>query len=400
MNYYNAAKKIVETLSSKGFIAYFAGGWVRDHLLGRNADDIDIATNATVDEIMALFPKTIPVGINFSILIVVQDGVHAEVATFRKESDYEDGRRPKSIIHCGPEEDAKRRDFTINGMFFDPLTEKIYDFVGGKIDLEKKIIRAIGDPHHRFFEDRLRMIRACRYSARFGFPIEEQTQKAIISHASELFPAVAIERVYDEFKKMVREHHLFDGLLLMHKFGLLNVIFKGLPLLSHEKLEKKLTALPQFPDETYPIIFLYELFEELSLEKKLSLCKAFKVSNKEIQFTQELEKWKFSLHASNYDLVHLYAHSESKLCQTITAIYLDDKNFLSFHKKKQAELSAHVDRLIANTPLITSKDLMDLGMKPGIVLGKALKKAEELCINYNLSSKTEVLKLLQANLDL
>jgi len=247
MNYYNAAKKIVETLSSKGFIAYFAGGWVRDHLLGRNADDIDIATNATVDEIMALFPKTIPVGINFSILIVVQDGVHAEVATFRKESDYEDGRRPNRIIHCGPEEDAKRRDFTINGMFFDPLTEKIYDFVGGKIDLEKKIIRAIGDPHHRFFEDRLRMIRACRYSARFGFPIEEQTQKAIISHASELFPAVAIERVYDEFKKMVREHHLFDGLLLMHKFGLLNVIFKGLPLLSHEKLEKKLKGLPQFP---------------------------------------------------------------------------------------------------------------------------------------------------------
>ncbi len=396
MNCYKAAKKIVETLSSKGFIAYFAGGWVRDHLLGRKADDIDIATNATVDQVMALFPKTIPVGINFSILIVVQDGIHAEVATFRKESDYEDGRRPGRIIHCGPEEDAKRRDFTINGMFYDPLTEKIYDFVGGKIDLEKKIIRAIGDPNHRFFEDRLRMIRACRYSARFGFPIEEQTQKAIIVHAPEIFPAVAIERVYDEFKKMTREHHLFDGLLLMHKFGLLKVIFKDFPLLSHEKLEKKLKALPQFPDETYPTIFLYELFDNLSLEKKLKLCKYLKVSNKELQCTEELEKWKSSLSASNYDLVHLYAQSESKLCQKIAAIYLQDISFLAFHKKKQAELNAHIDRLIAKTPLITSKDLMDLGMEPGIELGKALKRAEEICINYNLSSKQEVLQLLQS----
>jgi len=198
------AIKIVEKLQNSGHIAYFSGGWIRDFLLKVPSDDIDIATSASVEEVRDLFSKTIPVGIAFGIIIVVEEGHTFEVATFRKEKEYTDGRRPTHIEPASPEEDSLRRDFTINGMFFDPIQDKLLDFVEGQKDLEKGVIRAIGDPHQRFLEDRLRMIRAVRYSNRFNFPIDCDTTQAILSHAASLFPSVAIERVWQEFQKMAK----------------------------------------------------------------------------------------------------------------------------------------------------------------------------------------------------
>lgn len=395
MKCYKAATKVVKTLSSNGFTAFFAGGWVRDHLLGKDADDIDIATSATPEQVMSLFEKTIPVGINFSILIVVQDDIHFEVATFRTESDYEDGRRPNIVTHASPEEDAKRRDFTINGMFYDPLKKKVYDFVGGEKDLKAQIIRAIGDPHHRFAEDRLRMIRACRYSARFGFNIDKSTKEAIKAHAPELFPAVAIERVYDEFKKMTREHHLFDAALLMYEFGLMHQIFKDFNLCDFETLKKHLSSLDQYPDETPPIIFLFEMIEKPTLREKLSLCQYFKVASKEIKYTEELEKWLDSTSLKDHQLADLYAHPMHDTSLKIAAIHAKEKDFIPFHKKKQKKLKKHVQRKIDKAPLITSKDLLDKGMKASKELGNMLKKAEEIAINENLSTKNEVLNRLE-----
>jgi len=188
------AASIVKKLSSAGHIAYFAGGWVRDFLMERPSDDIDIATSATPEEVQALFPKTIPVGIAFGIVIVVEDGHQFEVATFRQDQGYVDGRRPQGISSATPEEDAQRRDFTINGMFYDPIEKKLYDYVDGQKDIKKGIIKAIGNPHERFLEDRLRMMRAVRYSTRFNFPIESDTLQAILAHADSLLPAVALER--------------------------------------------------------------------------------------------------------------------------------------------------------------------------------------------------------------
>src|SRR5215469_3788554 len=146
------AKQIVQTLAKAGFTTYFAGGWVRDYLMNHPSDDIDIATKAPVDVIQRLFPKTIPVGLAFGIVIVVVEGHQFEVATFRKEKGYVDGRRPTHIESASPKEDALRRDFTINGLFWDPLTETLYDYVEGQKDLVSGIIRAIGDPHARFLE--------------------------------------------------------------------------------------------------------------------------------------------------------------------------------------------------------------------------------------------------------
>lgn len=399
MKCYNAAKKIVEKLHHAGYVAYFAGGWVRDHLLGKDADDIDIATNATPEEVMKIFPKTIPVGIHFSIIIVVQDDIHCEVATFREESEYIDGRRPGKISHTTAQEDAKRRDFTINGMFFDPLTETVHDFVGGKEDLKRQIIKAIGNPHKRFQEDRLRMIRACRYSARFSFPIEEETSKAIIAHAKELFPAVAIERVYDEFKKMTRDPHLFEALLLLHKYNLLAIIFKDLPLISYEELEEKLKHPLAFPEHTYPVVYLFELLHEVSLTKKVEICKHFKVSNKELEFTKELDKWKHSMQLSDHELIDLYAFEENLDCEKIISIHQKDPSFDTFHQEKREKLKAHMERKINNTPLITAKDLFAKGFKPGKELGDHLKKAEKIAIEKDLHTKEEVLTLLLQSKD-
>jgi poly(A) polymerase len=202
MRNFALAKQIVQTLVKAGFTTYFAGGWVRDYLMNHPSDDIDIATGAPVDVIQNLFPKTIPVGLAFGIVIVVVEEHQFEVATFRKEKGYVDGRRPTHIESATPEEDALRRDFTINGLFWDPLTETLYDYVEGQKDLRSGIIRAIGDPHARFLEDRLRMIRAVRYSTRFNFSIEIETYQAILTHAKSLFPSVAIERIWQEFHKM------------------------------------------------------------------------------------------------------------------------------------------------------------------------------------------------------
>jgi len=395
MTHFIAAKKIVQRLTQAGFTAYFAGGWVRDHILGKDADDIDIATDATPEQTMKLFNKTVPVGINFSILIVVQDDVHCEVATFRTETGYEDGRRPTKVEHATPKEDAKRRDFTINGMFFDPLTDTIYDYVGGQEDLKKKIVRAIGDPHERFKEDRLRMIRACRYSARFGFPIEEETAKAIKVHAKELFPAVAIERVYDEFRKMCREHHLFEAALLMYDFGLLQEIFHGFDIYEFENLKTHLSNLSKFPEETYPIIFLFEMCDNLTLEQKLKMCQKFKVSCKEMKYVEELQKWIGSKSLSDNELVELYAHPMCETSMHIGAIYEKDNTFISFHTEKQTKLKAHIERKINKTPLIGSADLISKGMKAGKELGQMLKKAESIAINEDLSTKEEVLARLE-----
>ena len=173
------AKKIIRDIQSSGYIAYIAGGFVRDYLLKRPSTDIDIATSATPEDILKIFPDAHAVGISFGVMLVKREGHSFEVATFRKDLDYKDGRRPDKVLYTTAKEDANRRSITINGMFLDPLENKIYDFVGGEKDLKAKIVRTIGNPYERFFEDRLRMLRAVRFTAVLGFTMEEMTKKAI-----------------------------------------------------------------------------------------------------------------------------------------------------------------------------------------------------------------------------
>lgn len=201
---YTTALKIVRKIYKNGFTAFFAGGAVRDQLLGRTPKDYDIATNARPDQIEALFPKTIAVGKAFGVMVVVEDGLEIEVATFRKDAGYQDGRRPDSVDFCGAKEDAIRRDFTINGMFYDPQTEAVIDYVDGRSDLALREIRAIGEPERRFAEDHLRMLRAVRFAHTLGFRIDPATRAAIRARAADL-ATISRERIEREFSRILTE---------------------------------------------------------------------------------------------------------------------------------------------------------------------------------------------------
>jgi poly(A) polymerase len=217
------AESIVRQLVQAGHVAVYAGGCVRDALLERPYPDVDIATSATPDQVQALFPKASdPQGKAFGVIRLRMDEHVFEIATFRVDGPYLDGRRPSSVTFTTAEEDARRRDFTINGMFFDPLKNEVLDYVQGRTDLAAKTIRAIGDPVARFTEDRLRLFRALRFAVQLGFEIEPSTWKALVSLAPES-KVISPERVRDELVKIFISPNPALGLDLMHDSGLLAV---------------------------------------------------------------------------------------------------------------------------------------------------------------------------------
>ena len=198
----DAAAAIAARLRSEGHVAYFAGGCVRDELLGLHPADYDVATDATPDRIRAIFPKARGVGEHFGVMLVRQGGRTVEVATFRGEGGYEDGRRPTQVTFSDEVTDARRRDFTINGIFMDPSDGRLIDHVGGRADLKAGVLRAIGDPDARLEEDRLRLLRAVRFAARFGLAFDPPTLEAVRRHAAEL-RGVSRERVGHEVRRML-----------------------------------------------------------------------------------------------------------------------------------------------------------------------------------------------------
>ncbi len=217
------AIEIVKTLRANGHEALFAGGCVRDRLRGETPKDFDIATSAKPDVIQSLFPKTVPVGVQFGVVLVVEGGTHFEVATFRAEGDYRDGRHPSRVSFTSVEEDAKRRDFTVNGLYWDPEKKEVLDFVNGEIDLKKKLIRTIGDPEARFLEDHLRMMRAVRFAVQLDFEIEPATYAAVKKLGAKIV-SVSAERIRDELSKILTSGNPSRGLKLLDDVGILKLI--------------------------------------------------------------------------------------------------------------------------------------------------------------------------------
>lgn len=223
-----AAKSIVGHLRAGGYDAYFAGGCVRDLLLDRIPIDFDVATSAKPDAVLRIFPRTFSVGAHFGVILVADelDGqqIVTEVATFRSDGAYSDGRRPESVRFSeSAEEDVVRRDFTINGMLFDPQTGSVLDFVGGRADLAAKLVRAIGDATERFDEDKLRMLRGVRFAARFDFEIEARTEAAIKRNATQIH-RVSCERIRDELTRMLTEGRARKAFELLDRTGLLKEV--------------------------------------------------------------------------------------------------------------------------------------------------------------------------------
>ncbi len=215
-----AADHFARRLIDAGHVAYFAGGCVRDKLLGIQPKDYDIATSATPAEVLTLFPKSNEVGAHFGVVIAKHDGEHVEIATFRTDGSYKDGRRPEAVEFSTPKHDAQRRDFTINGLFENPLTGEVIDFVGGRADLDAKVIRAIGDAKERFTEDSLRLLRAVRFSTTLGFEIEAGTYAAI-KECAPLLERISPERIRDEFSKILVLPRRRRGLEMLADSGLI-----------------------------------------------------------------------------------------------------------------------------------------------------------------------------------
>lgn len=216
--------EIIKKLRQAGFEAYWAGGCVRDILLGIVPKDFDIVTSAKPEEIEEILEHTIPIGKAFGVILAIRNGHHFEIATFRSDSGYSDGRRPDAVVFTSAKEDAFRRDFTINGMFYDPLEDKIIDYVGGQKDLEARLIRFIGVPHERILEDHLRVLRAIRFRNEFDFQYEPKTYEALSSHASIVIDKVSYERIGAEVNKMMMSKNNVRALEDMEDVGVLKVI--------------------------------------------------------------------------------------------------------------------------------------------------------------------------------
>ena len=262
------ALRLAKRLAKAGYQAFWVGGSVRDAQLGQAPKDYDIATDAKPEDIEQLFRKTIPVGKQFGVIMVLEAGHEYQVATFRAEADYTDGRRPGSVRFTDAREDALRRDFTVNGLFYDPLTDELHDWVGGLADLEAKCIRTIGDATERFGEDRLRMLRAVRFAAQLGFEIEPMTFAAVREHASAI-AEVSAERIRDELLKIFRPPHAARGLDLLRESGLLAEVLPELA--STIGCEQPPEHHPEGDVFTHIRLMLSQLPETVSIELSWSV---------------------------------------------------------------------------------------------------------------------------------
>ena len=269
-----AAIKIIRRLHRSGFEALLAGGCVRDMLLRRTANDYDVATNAHPEDVMKIFKRTLKVGAKFGVVIVLIEDKKVEVATFRTETGYADGRHPAAVKFAGAAEDAGRRDFTINGMFYDPLKKEVIDYVNGRADLKKKLIRTIGRPAERFGEDYLRMLRAVRFSTQLGFAIEPRTFSAICSSAKNI-SKISGERIAMELEVILVSPRRSAGVSLLAKSGLAKTIFPDFPVKDTRFGIKVLAQLRK--KSSFPVA-LACLFAGCSMKFAIEKCKVLKLS--------------------------------------------------------------------------------------------------------------------------
>jgi poly(A) polymerase len=418
------AIQIVKTLKKAGFLSYFAGGCVRDLIMKKPPKDYDIATTAAPDDVERVFPKCVPVGKQFGVMVVVLKGVHFEVATFRMEGNYKDGRHPEHVAFTHPEEDAKRRDFTVNGLFYDPLKRTIIDFVGGKEDIRKKQIRTIGDPEARFYEDRLRLLRAVRFAANLNFEIEPKTWQAIKRLKKEIH-SVSQERVRDELVKMFTRPHAGRGFVLLSESGLMAEILPEIEAM------KKVEQPPEFHPEGDVFIHTKMLMDQLKDPSAiLALGALFHDVGKPPTYSEENGRIRFYNHAhigadmtkeiltrlrfSNKEIDGIVSCVENhmkfanvkemrlgKLKQFVardnflTELELHRIDCLASHK--QLELHRFLKRKLKEFKkeelkpkrLLTGDDLISLGITPGPIMKEILGEAYALQLEGKLKSKQD-----------
>ena len=421
------AADIVRRLHAAGFSAFWVGGCVRDFLLGRAPGDYDIATSALPEQLEKLFPRTVAVGRKFGVIVVVAGKQQFQVATFRAEADYRDGRRPETVVFADARADAERRDFTVNGLFFDPILEQLHDWVGGEADLRARVIRTIGAPEERFAEDHLRLLRAVRFAAQLDFEIEPATFAALKANAAKI-KLISAERIRDEVIKLFAPPHAARGLELLHASGLLEhilpeitatvtcdqspdfhpegmvfnhlcLMLKQLPpdappslpwaVLLHD-VAKPVTALC---DAETGSIHFYE-HEKIGAKMTVEILERLRFPRKQIEEIATVVRF----HMQFKDAPHMRKATLRRMLMRDTfplelALHqldclgshglLDIYDFLVLQSAglaKQSEI---------RPPLLTGVDLLALGLKPGPAMGKLLAEIREQQLQDELKTPDE-----------
>jgi len=415
------AVEVVQRLVDAGYQALWAGGCVRDFLLEGEPADFDVATNARPEQVRALFGKrrTIAVGESFGVIIVLgpRQAGQVEVATFRTDVGYSDGRRPDAITFSSPEEDALRRDFTINGMFYDPLKDELIDYVGGQKDLEAKIIRAIGDPHARIEEDKLRMLRALRFAARFDFIMDELTMLAIQTHGPQI-SVVSQERISEELRKMLRHPSRARGVEMIAKSGLLDHI---LPEVASEWEEENFASdtlqmlqLQMVGGFELAAAILFRHLKEQTTDGENSrrnedspvriLGKRLRLSNQEQDDIEWLVKYHDRLEmADQLELAEL----KPLLADPRHEQLIEFARLSSLIARKMPKGAMFCDMYLLETsadqldppPLLTGADLIAMGQRPGKQFSKLLNTVRRAQLNEEIHSYEEAVTLVESQLE-
>ncbi|MFH1371633.1 MAG: CCA tRNA nucleotidyltransferase [Planctomycetota bacterium] len=364
-----AAIQIVKRLRGAGFEALLAGGCVRDMLLKRRPSDYDVATGAKPDDVAKLFRRTLKVGAKFGVVVILIDKTQIEVATFRTESGYTDGRHPSKVRFATAAEDAARRDFTINAMFYDPVAKKVIDYYGGQADLKNKIIRTVGDPAERFSEDYLRMLRAIRFSTQLGFEIDLQTKSAICKQAKNI-TKISGERIAAELEGILVSPNRAKGVQLLIETGLAGFIFVGCACPGTGFIVRLLDHLPAKID--FPLGFA-SLFTGFETDLALDKCELLKLSrnqNKHIIFLLD-NRGKLLKELSLADLKLLlsgpYFEDLFELQKAIQKAGSQSTGPLVKLRRRIKQLKGVELR---PKPLLNGHDLMALGAVPGPAFGQ------------------------------
>lgn len=392
-----AAVEIVRVLRDAGHAALLAGGCVRDLLLGLAPKDYDVATDAPPERIRALFPKTRLVGAQFGVVLVHKRRRWIEVATFRTDGAYLDGRRPSSVEFTNAEHDAQRRDFTINGMFLNPLSMDVLDYVGGRADLLARQVRAIGEPEQRFAEDYLRLIRAVRFAARLGFEIEARTFTAVQRHAA-MLANVAAERVRDELERMLSHPSRASAFAWLRKGGLLPHLWRD-ACWGPAQTSAAQRRLELLPAEAPFVLALAALLADRGDAEVQVICRSLACSNEQ----REAVAWLIA-HQSDLDEPRLPSLAELKRLMAHAAFGLLRAFVESRYRalpdgeaRRQAldeRIASIAPEAVAPAPWVGGEDLLARGLEPGPLFRELLHELYTRQLDERLTSRERALAAL------
>jgi tRNA nucleotidyltransferase/poly(A) polymerase len=365
-----AAIKIIKKLNAEGFQALLAGGCVRDMLLKRRAKDYDVVTDAWPRDVMKLFRRTLKVGAKFGVVIVMMAKERVEVATFRTETGYADGRHPGKVRFATAAEDAARRDFTVNGMFYDPLHKEVLDFVGGRADLKKRLIRTIGRAEDRFGEDYLRMLRAVRFATALGFAIEDATFRAVCENCNKI-KQISRERIAMELEGILTDPNRLQGAGLLLDSGLAEHIFTHLKI---DELRPALKVLERLPERIDFALGLSGLFADCETDVALGACAGLRLSrntNKHIKFllSNRSKLLDTDMSLAQLRLIVTEPYFED-LYQLQKAIQKARRKSIGPLLKLRRRIRGLAGIELRPKPLLDGHDLIRLGAPPGPFLGR------------------------------